>query len=390
MSGVCDLENNANFAQKSENEVSRKSYCYVPEEQGPLHIDDTCEWVGDLQTRAEHVRFCFFRRLVGCPLASVSCHVGCANRKYTRGELRMHLVEFSTNSALKIGEISKELEVYKKDYRDHPAPTFSMFKDRQTQCGCHESLEGAFCGQTQLGPLIKNGSGIFKAHGGCTSYVGEYKNNLRHGCGIYHHSMFHYVGMFYQDLMQGECYYFCNPSKKRCGRGMFANNVMHGVGKIWSNTTATSKFMYAGQFVNDKRHGQGTQINAAGTRMFTGPFVDDAIRGEGVCTLLKENRHTISGTFHGEHCFGHGVLKDQFGVVLYVGNFVRSVKEGEGIMTYANGDVYTGTFSKGLRHGRGVLVFADKSEYHGGFLKDKFHGEGEMRGVDGVILRMRS
>eukprot|EP01034_Spumella_vulgaris_P037306 gene37306-46033_t len=39
-----------------------------------------------------------------------------------------------------------------------------MFKDRQLQCGYDNTTDGAFCGQTELGLMTKNGSGIFKAH----------------------------------------------------------------------------------------------------------------------------------------------------------------------------------------------------------------------------------
>jgi hypothetical protein len=350
------------------------SKCHVPEDDGDLHKDDACEWIGSLHLREAHVLVCQFRRPVTCPNAGF-CGLGCA-RQYSRGALRIHLQGFAKARAHQLQALHKENE----EQRNNDVDGFTVVKKKSR--GLKVDI---FCGEVKmLDPSIREGLGIQKTIGNMSescSYVGEYVGGLRHGFGYFKSSKFVYNGAWENDLCHGECLAFVRKEDNmdRHGSGSFRNNVMHGMGKIWSKS---SMFSYTGEFSKDKRHGHGTWVNGSGKKSFTGQFVDDKINGDGVMTF--SNKTTLTGVFDGPWCFGEGTLRDQSGAVIYQGNFVRSEKHGKGVMYYANGECYDGEFKNDVKWGQGRLTFADKSVYNGRFYKDKCQGLGTVTSVDGV------
>lgn len=93
------------------------------------------------------------------------------------------------------------------------------------------------------------------------------------------------------------------------------------------STETPLRKVYAGQWLNDLRHGRGTCFYEDGS--------------------------------------------------IYDGMWEGDVREGWGRMTYSSdGSVYEGEWHEGVRHGQGVLVLANGDRYEGTFLNDMKEGPG--------------
>ena len=114
------------------------------------------------------------------------------------------------------------------------------------------------------------------------TYIGEWKDDKRHGQGTY-------------TWVDGEKYV-----------GEYKDNKRHGQGTyIWANGSK-----YVGEYKDDKRHGQGTYIWVNGDK-YVGEYKEDAKHGQGTYT------------------FANGAK--------YVGEYKEDAMHGQGTYTYANG-----------------------------------------------------
>jgi len=169
--------------------------------------------------------------------------------------------------------------------------------------------------------------------------------------------------------------------------------IRHGIGKL---VVKADSFVYEGEFVADKRHGNGTVTFADGKK-FQGTFVNDERVGHG--TLFAPNgsteyegewqndvysgqglQSTISGdlyegSFENGHRHGVGKLEQRDGGI-YQGEWAEGKRNGRGTQKYANGDSYEGSFLADQRHGRGVCKYSNGGEYHGSWRVDKPNGYG--------------
>ncbi|ETV99446.1 hypothetical protein H310_08137 [Aphanomyces invadans] len=126
----------------------------------------------------------------------------------------------------------------------------------------------------------KEEHGLRSGHGTLTfangdSYVGEFSKGFRHGRGVYTylHGTIVYDGEWRRSLRHGHGKEVCREKDQRI---------------VWS---------YEGEYVNDTKHGQGTE------------------------------RKTAQGT--------------------YVGSFANGLKDGAGVMTWQNGNSYDGQWRQG-------------------------------------------
>ncbi len=122
--------------------------------------------------------------------------------------------------------------------------------------------------------------------------------------------------MSYENTGFGKTEYKGNwVSDKRDGffevDGQFAN----------PDTEVDEKFTFKGNYQNDKRNGQGTEISIEGT---------------------------------------------------YTGNYVDGSKNGEGKMVYKNGNIYEGQWKDGLPNGEGTLTLANKTIQKGKFVNGEY------------------
>lgn len=138
--------------------------------------------------------------------------------------------------------------------------------------------------------------------------------------------------------------------------------------------TISSKGMtYEGEFLDNQRHGQGTETWSDGRR-YSGDFKNDKKEGYGEWSLPDGTSYT--GQFLNGNFDGFGVLSKP-NEYRYTGTFLNGVKHGTGKISYANGDFYDGSFFKGKRHGKGIFFFSQtQTTYDGDWFNGKQHGVG--------------
>uniref|UniRef100_UPI00398E5F2E MORN repeat-containing protein 1-like isoform X2 n=1 Tax=Pristiophorus japonicus TaxID=55135 RepID=UPI00398E5F2E len=189
----------------------------------------------------------------------------------------------------------------------------------------------------------------------CGGYVGEVKQQLRDGFGlyVYPNSFFRYEGEW-------------KSGKK------------HGNGKLLMKDGS----YYAGEFVNGEIEGNGVRYWAASGNEYCGQFTQGEIHGYGVMKYLDGNHY--EGEFHYGARTGYGTLIDKERQI-YRGSFHNHKKHGEGEIYYKNGDHYQGNWVLDRRQGHGMLQCADSSLYEGQWRNDLFNGRGCMIHCSSVV-----
>lgn len=138
-------------------------------------------------------------------------------------------------------------------------------------------------------------------------YQGSWENNIKSGFGI----------QFYEN---GDKY-----------EGEWANNCRNGFGTYWiKNDKKKLARSYAGQYINDQKHGKGTMFFENGNR-YDGHWEKNAITGFG--RMLYTNGDT------------------------YIGYWFENQRNGYGVFTKSNGDYYEGNWLLDKREGYGSHLF---------------------------------
>lgn len=158
-----------------------------------------------------------------------------------------------------------------------------------------------------------------------TCYVGNMENNKRDGAGFrsYEDSSLFYVGNYKNDLKSGQ-------------------------GKLWS--TKKLKWVFEGQWGNDKKNGLGTLLRDEGT--YVGNWIDDRMDGKGKMSWLNGDE--------------------------YEGDYKQDYRSGIGMMKYRNGDWYKGEFRNGVLNGKGLYTWKNGEKYDGGFTGGIMDGHGRI------------
>jgi hypothetical protein len=164
------------------------------------------------------------------------------------------------------------------------------------------------------------GKGVLMVNGDI--YIGDFKNNLRHGIGI--------------------CYYFNGSEYK----GAWQGDKQHGNGALtYIDGTIRSGFWSENIF-------QGT--SDPGITVKTGGPQPPAPKGN----------EKLEGCLSGNCQNGRGTYLFAGGNE-YVGDFENRLPNGTGKISYANGDVYEGEIEQGLLHGKGVMISANGNKVQG-------------------------
>jgi len=180
--------------------------------------------------------------------------------------------------------------------------------------------------------------------------------------------------------------------------GQWLNNKRHGQGSM----TYYDGSVYTGNWFNNQRYGQGSMSFGNGER-YEGNWIYDKMAGQG--TYSYKNGSNYTGAFHDNAPNGQGVfnLKSgdtytgyvQNGVITgsgtmvfsnqdkYRGAFIKGEMAGQGTMYYAFGDVYTGEWANAKRHGQGTQNFANGDIYSGAWRNDKMSGVGQVKRANG-------
>jgi len=193
--------------------------------------------------------------------------------------------------------------------------------------------------------------------------------------------------------------------------GEWKDNKKHGQG----TSTFANGHKYVGEFRDDKFHGQGTYTSADGHK-YVGEFRDDNFHGQGTYTYA--DGHKYVGEFRDNNYHGQGIRYAADGTVLQEGywendELVRSEKiEGRdtsyaaqsdlppcpedpseyynncfGTYTVASGDKYVGEWKDNKKHGQGTYTWPDGSKYVGEFQNDMFSGLGTLYTANGTVRK---
>jgi hypothetical protein len=158
--------------------------------------------------------------------------------------------------------------------------------------------------------------GTFIAPSG-EKYVGEFRDDKRHGQGTY-------------TFPSGEKYVGEYRDDKRNGRGTL---------------TSPNGDKYVGEFKDGKLHGQGTHTSPSGQK-YVGEFRDDKRHGQGTYTFPEGEK--------------------------YVGEFREGKRNGQGTYTFPDGAKYVGEFKDGNYHGLGTFFESTGGViYSGRWVNDK-------------------
>jgi hypothetical protein len=156
--------------------------------------------------------------------------------------------------------------------------------------------------------------------------------------------------------------------------GDFKNNLRHGVGIcFYFNGSA-----YKGDWQGDKQHGNGELTYADGT-IRKGIWSKNIFQGSSIPSKPEDGPKppvtTVNKKFEG--CQS-GNCQNGVGTYIYangskyVGDFQNGKANGMGKISYFDGDVYEGEIENGALHGKGVMVSANGNKVRGIWESGKF------------------
>jgi hypothetical protein len=203
-------------------------------------------------------------------------------------------------------------------------------------------------------------------------YVGEFKNDQRHGQGTYTHANGRKeVGEFKNDKLNGYAIkYYADGSIDQ--EGIFKDDkFLYAQTKTLPNCPSSGYFhncygtyewpsgdKYIGKWQNDKKHGQGTYTFSNGEK-YIGEYKDGMLHGQGTYIWASGDK--------------------------YIGGYKNDKQNGHGTYTWANGDKYVGEYKDDQRSGQGTYIFADGYKEIGSFKNGKLNGYAITYFANGII-----
>ena len=172
-------------------------------------------------------------------------------------------------------------------------------------------------------------------------YKGSWKNNKRHGKGIF----------FYKNGNRYE--------------GEWKDDKRDGLGTLYVLVADEQKLRvrYSGAWVDDKQCGIGVYYNAKG-ECFNGDWLRGKRHGKG--------RQTYGGR-----------PVDGYGGDVYQGDWMDDKRCGYGVMTYANGDLFEGEWLDDKKHGKGFYTYRQKQKRYDGIWKEGLPTSGTYTDLSG-------
>jgi hypothetical protein len=240
-----------------------------------------------------------------------------------------------------------------------------------------------------------NGYGTKKYNNG--TYIGFFKNGLRHGKGAYKFTSGNsYDGDWVNNKKEGNGKFIWIAGESYDGK--WKNDLRHGYGTYIFKTGN----MYAGYWKENKKDGYGTFAYANGEK-YVGNYKADNRHGQGKAynaqgTLTYDGQWsngkkvTSATTSSGSKGCTAGNCNDGFGTYYYnngyyKGFFKNGQKHGYGYYSWNKGDFYFGNWSNDVREGFGQYFWKDKSNYLGEWKNGTIAGYGSKKSVDGKYSR---
>lgn len=188
-----------------------------------------------------------------------------------------------------------------------------------------------------------------------TYYIGQWKNQDRHGWG----TLVSKCGGIYE--------------------GVFRDNKPNGYGRLINH----EREWYVGYWKNGKKNGEGESNMCNEPAIYKGNFENDDINGKGTM-VYQDNVKYIGGFINGVKD-GEGIEYHPDGTLKYKGaykdgKFHSLNKECE--LNLNSGHSYKGYFQDGKYHKKGLLKLGKTDYYKGEFQNGKMHGQGEYHSLD--------
>lgn len=235
---------------------------------------------------------------------------------------------------------------------DHRPPNHSrawqfLWRSKNILIGTFGIGSKTFPGEARYTGMIRdgrcNGFGVFADYR--ATYIGEWKDDKKHGVGRRKAGICTYVGVFVEDRL---------PS----GEILFDDGER-----------------YSGEFLGYQCHGTGTYTWSDGS-VHTGQWFEGIRNGQGVhcweSGQWKGDRY--EGEWKGDQHHGHGIYKWNDGRI-YCGEWKNHMRHGQGLFTFPDGATYDGTWFEGRRQGYGKQVWANGDCYDGLWNNDEPVGE---------------
>lgn len=227
------------------------------------------------------------------------------------------------------------------------------------------------------------GVGSLKLSDG-TIYVGDWQGNKRHGIGVQSSAQGELqAGIFEQDVLVrsggnwprcisrdvwDSCIGLRAYDNGDAYSGYWKNDKRHGLGiYTWHNGMT-----YVGDWQAGIRYGTGIETFANGD-VYQGDYQAGKQDGKGTLTFSTGAKYI--GDFAAGKRSGQGTLIFGPGDVagdIYEGEFLDGIRTGQGTYIFASGDVYQGDWLKGKKHGLGSLTYANGEQIIGRFENDEY------------------
>ena len=244
---------------------------------------------------------------------------------------------------------------YHKFYKNDPSQIFkdNLSKIKKYSNGLiftykdnNNKIESCYKGSIDIITNKKNGYGELICIDG-SQYIGLFYNNESNGWNIYISPIGEiYVGLFINNYLNGKGYYY-NPDNECIYKGDFKNSKKEGFGEEYF-----SGYKYIGQFMNDKKCGNG-EMTLKNNDVYKGSFLNDKFNGKGKY-IWNNIKKEYDGNFLDGKIHGNGYLIWN-NYMYYKGEFNCGVKEGKGEFGYINGNKFFFNFKMGIPNGKGYM-----------------------------------
>ena len=243
---------------------------------------------------------------------------------------------------------------YHKFYKNDPSQIIknNLSKIKKYQNGLiftykeNNTIQSCYKGSVDVLTNKKNGNGELICIDG-SQYIGLFYNNEFNGWNIYISPLGEiFVGFFINNYLNGKGYYY-NPDNECIYKGDFKLSKREGFGEEYF-----SGYKYIGQFMNDKKCGNG-EMTLKNNDIYKGSFLDDKFNGKGKY-IWNNIKKEYDGNFQNGKIHGNGYLIWN-NYMYYKGEFNCGVKEGKGEFGFINGNKFFFNFKMGLPYGKGYM-----------------------------------
>ncbi|MFJ1366978.1 AHH domain-containing protein [Capnocytophaga canimorsus] len=219
-------------------------------------------------------------------------------------------------------------------------------------------------------------------------YIGNTKEELFEGYGVYIKGSDIYIGNFHKGQPHGHLTLYRN--KKIYYTGSWNLGLFHGKGTFykedgtvkigeWEHGELTQTFVdsklsnghYKGYVKNTYPDGLGVMKYNNGNE-FQGSWKQGNYHGLG---LLLQDQDSIFGYWNEGKLTGDALYKTSS--FIYDGGFVDNIPTGIGCLISSDGNYYSGSWIDGKRNGIGDIFFANGDRYSGEWENNEFHGIGK-------------